>query len=669
MTNRDRIGAPIPTLLSNASQPTVAQLKAAGISALSNAGRSQQQIRNCVSALNGFIHLFSLDDSSPLGALFREEFDKRFIHYQDVMTDSLARRTLKDRCEQILFWRTTHDALPDEDRLPASFSLALSIAFAHSGLTKAAVCRAIGLAAPSFNRWLDGSGFPSSNCVSQVSDLEALFQLPKGTLVRRLPQRQRQRYARRQTDTPARPITQFGERQRRNRGNSQAFHVPSTPRLREQWRQLCAHKTDATRPHATVHNTWRLKPLARTGIRVQWPMLVNGQVCATAGVQYPQIRAFLGFLATPTAAGGHELPLTQVDTLAWLIRSNYVIDYVSLLQCRADGIRHNGLFTFLDLVRSHLRPYTGFLWLHPELAATLPSAPPALDGETPSAAWQRTCEASYQAVLAHGRRLKAQGKPVRSRDPEEQLTEILSSAFPLKYLVRLVQELERDEPPIAHSRDHATWVRDVLMLRLLLHHPLRVSHFSVMTFRGARPNLYRNADGGWQVRFEPSDFKNEKGAANSRYDITLHPAVAAWVNRYLSEARPELWLADTSNYLFLPSRPGNRVRRSAERRAVAFEPAGGLWPADVISIRIKRLVERYGELQIPFGPHAFRHILATDHLRRHPRDYLTVAQMLHDKLETVMHHYAHLEVADGVRTIRSSIEEAEHALAEERGLK
>lgn len=34
--------------------------------------------------------------------------------------------------------------------------------------------------------------------------------------------------------------------------------------------------------------------------------------------------------------------------------------------------------------------------------------------------------------------------------------------------------------------------------------------------------------------------------------------------------------------------------------------------------------------------------MATDWRTRYPNDYVTVAQLLHDKLETVMAHYAHL---------------------------
>jgi hypothetical protein len=57
-----------------------------------------------------------------------------------------------------------------------------------------------------------------------------------------------------------------------------------------------------------------------------------------------------------------------------------------------------------------------------------------------------------------------------------------------------------------------------------------------------------------------------------------------------------------------------------------------------------------------FGAHSVRAVIATDHLLRHPRDYLTVAQLLHDKLETVIKDYAHLTVDQGLRALHQDIE-------------
>jgi integrase len=47
-----------------------------------------------------------------------------------------------------------------------------------------------------------------------------------------------------------------------------------------------------------------------------------------------------------------------------------------------------------------------------------------------------------------------------------------------------------------------------------------------------------------------------------------------------------------------------------------------------------------------FGAHAIRHLVATDWLRNNPGDFLTVAKVLNDRIETVIENYAHLSRDD-----------------------
>ncbi|MFA7281556.1 MAG: hypothetical protein WC100_15835 [Sterolibacterium sp.] len=637
-----------------------------GSQLLQEAGRGSQQIANSVSALNGWRKIHGILPDATVGDEFGSAFDVRFLHYQDVLAERLATRTQKDRCEQLLWWRKTYESLIKQDTLPLKFASALSVAFAHARISKAALCRATGVSIPTINRWLSGNHLPESNSASLVTAVEEALGLPVGTLLRRLPLRRHSRYARSQEGKSQKRPTRYGERLHRNQSQLKEYALEPTARLRAQWLELATMKSDLSRPHATARNTWRLKPLHRTGIRMSWSMLVGGQICVTAGIQYAQIASYLGFLALPVDKGGFGLEKSQLDTLAWLVRSDYVKAFVEWQQRRADGILHNGLFTFLNTVRSHLRKETGFLWLHPELADTLTDAAgsgtmPVRSGEE----WRACCEVAYQNLLAVSRRLRAAGKPERSRDPRECIHAILASPFPLKCLVQMLHAIESDPPPVSHRRDYTAWVRDVLLLKILVNHPLRASHFSVMTFRGPDPNLYRNAEGGWQLRFPPSDFKNQKGAANTLYEVSLHDSIGRWVNRYLSESRPYLIGADDCDYLFRPSVVGNRAQ-CPEDGTPMYEQ-NSQWSADCITIRVKHLTSRYGPDGACFGIQAFRHIIATDHLKRNPKDYVTVAQMLHDKLPTVMKEYVHLEVADGVRTIRLGIELAEKQIAAERG--
>jgi hypothetical protein len=49
---------------------------------------------------------------------------------------------------------------------------------------------------------------------------------------------------------------------------------------------------------------------------------------------------------------------------------------------------------------------------------------------------------------------------------------------------------------------------------------------------------------------------------------------------------------------------------------------------------------------VTINPHAFRHIWATDWLKRHPDDFFTVSGKLNDTVGTVMKDYGHLRSSD-----------------------
>lgn len=631
-----------------------------GKKALQEAGRGPQQIANYLSALNGWLKTNSLSRDAVVGEEFGKSFDTVFFRYQDLVRDRVSQRTFKDRAEQILWWQRSWQSLLKQDSLPKSFADALAIAFAQSGLTKAELCRRAGLRADTLSRWLSGEHLPEAASEPVVCEVERALDLKTGTLTRRLPMRRRSRYARGQDRTKPKG-TRYGNRLRRNREALKHYALPATERLREQWLQLVRMKTDLARPRATARNTWRVKRLDRTGTRLHWSMLIDGQACVTGSVQYKQIASYLGFLALAKDKGGLGLSAEGLDTLAWMVRADYLKSYLKWLRRRADNVLHNGLFTLLDMVRSHLRPQTGFLWLHPELAETLPGGQHApADGVDPDAAWRASCEAAHQNLLEFSRALKIEGKPRRSRDPRERIQGMLASSFPLKELLKIVRAVEHDPPPMAHERDYVVWIRDVLLLKILLNHPLRASHFSVMTFRGHDANLYQSQDGGWRLRFVPNDFKNEKGAANEDYDVSVHDSIGVWINRYLSEARPVLIGADDCDYVFLPSVVGNRGRRGMDA-TLDSEPTY-IWNAENLSKRLHEVTSRYSHDGVGFGAHAIRHLIATDHLKRYPQDYARLAKMLNDNLVTVMREYVHLEASAGTLTIRSSIELAEQEL-------
>ncbi|RWA51426.1 hypothetical protein AU476_22535 [Cupriavidus sp. UYMSc13B] len=270
-----------------------------------------------------------------------------------------------------------------------------------------------------------------------------------------------------------------------------------------------------------------------------------------------------------------------VDTLAWLAVTAEVKAYVQKLRLNAGNMTHHGVITFIASVRSHLRRQTGFLWLRPEFAddlaaAGVPFAIPiaAASPDVKREQWQLHCESAYKDLLALDKSLGSNG-PVRcSRKPDARVERLLGDPFPLKALVRGIYALEADAPPQAHHRDYVAWIRDVLMLKMLVSNPLRIAQYAAMRFRGPESNLRRTPNGQWRMQFEPDAFKNEKGAAREKYDVAVEASVTPWLNRYLSESRPHLIGAE-SDYLFLPAVEGPN-RGAAYEKLGLERPASGM---------------------------------------------------------------------------------------------
>ncbi len=133
--------------------------------------------------------------------------------------------------------------------------------------------------------------------------------------------------------------------------------------------------------------------------------------------------------------------------------------------------------------------------------------------------------------------------------------------------------------------------------------------------------------------------------------VPLTENAAYWVDRYLSEARPDL---AAGRYW--------GKGESRKRRSVAIVPA--LWLSVAgrrfSYIMISQIVREYAKVAgVKATVHTFRHTCAT-HLLRHGADIRHIQQLLgHDKLDTTA-LYTHLDVED----LKTSVAKAQERLAE-----
>ena len=101
------------------------------------------------------------------------------------------------------------------------------------------------------------------------------------------------------------------------------------------------------------------------------------------------------------------------------------------------------------------------------------------------------------------------------------------------------------------------------------------------------------------------------------------------------------------NFLFLPEKFANQT--STDRTGTDVEMFTDRWTGQALSTRLM-LVTRGLRVDKPgFGAHAFRHIVATDYLKRFPGAFKLVSELLCDRLETVMKEYGHTSPMDGLK--------------------
>lgn len=645
---------------------TYEQLATAGTELLQAQGMGAQQVANISSALRLWLRVHGFVPNKAVGRELAEDFDLHLMRFQDINAERLAPRTQRDRQEQMLRWKAMAKVVRATVTLPMAFGEAVFQCLECSSLTRRAIAAHCGITTQCLYTWCQEKFLPIGSGTVAVEKLEQLLELPTGTLVGRLPMGRRTRYSREKGE----PLQQsaYSARCEAQRMLHPNYCLSFTPRIKSQWVHVLSLKTDPMRPFARARNTWRLKEISKVSTRVTEPMMFHGRVCVTAGVHWNFIASYLGFLklAPPHGYGMEE---SDVDTLAWLACPEHVLRYTNWLKRKSGDKISNGVVHFLTTVESYLRPQTGYLWLTSALASTLP--PDALLGgggaedKDVVQLWQKHCEATRERVRQYRTRAIETIKVSKSRDSTEQITDILSDVFPLKRLVAFQYALEQAPPPCTHHRDYIVWLRDVVLCKMLISNPLRIGQYAAMTYlRNGKGNLFQAGLGRWQLRFSPEDFKNEKGAAAGPYQADVDATIGPWIDRYLSESRPHLVDEERTDRFFLPAVRGvPKVRPFLEALGLS-DPDG--FTSDSLGKRVTTLTRIYIPDSPGFGPQSFRHIIATDHLKRHPSDYVTVATLLHDTLATVLRHYGHLKVNDGLRVLQGGVQLAKAELESER---
>lgn len=101
--------------------------------------------------------------------------------------------------------------------------------------------------------------------------------------------------------------------------------------------------------------------------------------------------------------------------------------------------------------------------------------------------------------------------------------------------------------------------------------------------------------------------------------------------------RPHLAGASVSDWVFLPA----HVRGRSDSELGSYK---------IPTLTLARIVREWTQFYLPgcpgFGPHAFRHIVATEYIKNHKEGFEVAAKILHILQETARKYYSHVKSAD-----------------------
>lgn len=606
----------------------------------STSANAQQILRNHMTAIRGFQRWLGKSDTSPVGDELSANHTESIKRH--LASLELSERSKSDRRSMLNAVRQTLESIRESPTTPVRgrersaasitpltltpFERGLREALKRAGFTPKSAALTAGVSPSALGRWSRGA-LPNTRSERTLHKLDSTLNLPEGHLAGLL------------EETLARQAPVAGNAFREclaARVADSYFLKPRNllPHFKEQWEQLLRYKTEVL-PGSKVRSKngrWNKTAPATSASAIPGVTVFNGAHFASAALLWTHVSSYLGYMARPPEKGGAGLSAPSSQTLAWLAVPEKLEKYLLFLEARSRGLRHTGQEVFCTSLISLLQERHGYLAQTPELLGDLPES--VVQGRT----WDALCAQARQVLT----NWKASCTDL-SRDPSEPIQFLLDQPAPLEPVFQAMQRLHAIASGApGGGRDEATARRDELLLGLLVSNPLRRKNLQELTYRDDNSgSIYRNSTGQWRIRLPRSAFKNQKSKRRSRnttYDVAVAPWLHSLLNDYVAHFRPVLAMGRSTANLFL-TRTG--------------------CPMNDMTHRVLELTREHIPGCGGFGPHAFRHLVATDWLRRNPGDYMRVAELLNDSIEVVLNTYAHLKTDE---TLVQHSEQLEHYL-------
>jgi integrase len=613
----------------------------------------EQQERNRASALKKFLEFHGLTSESPVGPELGGGLAsalKEFVESKKeggrkpgsvANSRSSIRRWARHWAELI-----ESESAPRFAELHEAFRYYFDLRQAKGKVSLYSLAKTVGFATPSYLNNLVLKQLKSFEIdrIELFATLEELLEAPATSLTRfarvRLESMEKKRAEKRNKTAYSQKVSELVARPYR------LVQLPA-PLLKEV-RDFIKFKTAIRPPGGLIRNErWVVRKLGEVSTKkrttAEQASLDGKTIAPTATFFLQQVQAFFGVMAQQ----GHD---PETFSLAWMLDPD-LLDAVIEFYAERMGAVTTSSTSLIKSIRSLIYSKGGWLFQQPAFSSRLHKHVSMSKDE-----WESFCNQRRVELEAVKARFEKDRIVKPGRDPKEPIQSILEREHPISALYELVGGIE-ERIKVLESNPHSVrgptlmvLQRDRLIFRIMIPQPLRVRMMKVMTWRADNSgNLYLRRDGRWAIRFKPEDFKNEKGAAKDKpYDVPLPATLSDEIEYYLKTIRPQF--TPKTDYVFVPAPTGSAISRE-----LPLDNQGGGWLNDMIRARSAAFLS-----ECPgFGPHAIRHIVATDYIRNNPNSYVVAADILHDKIATVMRAYAHLRAADGHRVYQEYLSDIE----------
>jgi hypothetical protein len=601
---------------------------------------ARTSIGNLNSALLGFLESVGIEASDQIGSNLRLSFYKRRRSYlARLVEEGRPSSYLANQKSYLKVWHAflvqldKEEATLSDKPMDHPFQGALKTLFMSdkhgNRATIKGTCRALGIPLSTVRGWLLGNA-PKFAAYGSVIKIERFFGLDEGALIDLLPGRKKATRAASKTKVAKAQLPTLEYRARLSKLNGDNYSLTAEracPTLRTWWIKMLEARTRLTSADQNPHR-WssRTEPNRRVTAD-DWYYVINGKVAYTARWSFCQTRRYFGFLQLATARGGLGMEPEVAQSLAQFTNIEALGKFIDWKVARADDNVSGDVTGFLRLAKTLCNPQFGFLPQNPKLGDTI--------GVTDAGEWKQLCEKAHAfAKSQHNRMRKLSGK---SRDPFAPIKAVVDLPNPLT-AVRDALTRHRMARPTSGGRRESLWVRDHLLMSILASNPLRPRNIRQLTWSpDNQGQLHQDTAGRWRIRIRKRDIKavNSSAVAEGDYDSGVQQELWKTIELYLREYRPKLCGQTPSNLFFICPDAPDKEWRDMERH-------------------FARLFGRYFVGCHPSGPYCMRHIIATAILKISPGAYAKAAKTLHDRIETVMRHYAHLQPDDSSDILASA---------------